>query len=363
MPIFSIHPDFRLNGQSFKNCHELLHYTDRNLPSHYAFLKDWCNDDDSVIVHTSGSTGLPKNIRVVKQHMINSAQNTIRFFQLYPGSKVLLNLSANFIAGKMMWVRALTGGWDLDVIPPENKFIAQKLANSSYDFGAMVPLQVYQNLNAVHKIKKLIIGGGAISPELEQKLWRLPNEIYATYGMTETLTHIAVKPVNEKAMQNFYQHNERIDSYRIFPGIHIKTDRRGCLVIDAPQLNNEKVITNDLVEIIDAKHFRWLGRYDNIINTGGVKLIPEQIEQKIKLLIAKPFFIGALPDDKLGQKVVLFIEGLIDKDILKNNISQILSGYEIPKEIFCLDTFVRTDTGKIKRFAVIHNFYSYKYKL
>ncbi|HFX17752.1 MAG TPA: O-succinylbenzoic acid--CoA ligase, partial [Flavobacteriales bacterium] len=169
----SIHPDFKLNGQGFTNAEALLKYVKDCCPLHYDFLKSWFDTSPTIIAHTSGSTGLPKAIELSKKAMIYSAQNTIDFFKLSPRTSALLNLSSTFIAGKMMWVRALAGGWHLDVRSPDNESIKQALLQKKYDFGAMVPLQVYKNLNFIEKVHKLIIGGGVVSDNLKAQLWSL----------------------------------------------------------------------------------------------------------------------------------------------------------------------------------------------
>jgi O-succinylbenzoic acid--CoA ligase len=342
----SIHPDFKLNGQGFTNAEALLKYVKDCCPLHYDFLKSWFDTSPTIIAHTSGSTGLPKAIELSKKAMIYSAQNTIDFFKLSPRTSALLNLSSTFIAGKMMWVRALAGGWHLDVRSPDNESIKQALLQKKYDFGAMVPLQVYKNLNFIEKVHKLIIGGGVVSDNLKAQLWSLNNEVFATYGMTETVTHIAVKALNKQAVT---VSNLSDEFYKILNNIQIQTDNRGCLVIKAPSLNPDPIITNDLVEIIDENHFKWLGRFDNIINSGGVKLIPEQIERKIKPFIKSPFFIAGLPDEQLGEKLVLIIEGDVNKALLQTHLDQVLNRFEKPKNIYFLPHFNRTESGKIKR--------------
>ena len=343
-----IHNNFKLNGQNFQSPGNLIGYVKKNLPEHYSFIQALFNDDSSITAHTSGSTGTPKQIRIKKLYMRNSALKTIAFFDLKPQTKALLNLSSDFIAGKMMWVRALLGGWHLDVVLPDYQSIVSVLNKNRYDFGAMVPLQVFQNLDKIHHIKKLIIGGGAVSQSLLSKIYNLPNRIYATYGMTETITHIAVMPLNQVAENDFYQDDIR-KGYRVLDNIHIDTDDRNCLIITAPDIADDQIITNDIVELIDNQHFRWLGRYDNIINSGGIKLIPEQIENKLKSIIEVPFFIAGLPDAKLGQKAVLILETKqIPKD-LPEQIKKHLSKYEVPKNIYMLPELERTPTKKIHR--------------
>jgi len=346
MDLLKIHPDFQWNGKSVANFTQLIDRLDNSSNIHRNFLQAWSNDTSYIIAHTSGSTGKPKSIKIPKQNLLHSARKTIDFFDLRPGTTALLNLSPDFIAGKLMWIRALTGGWHLDVIASDNKSIERQLSAKTYDFSAMVPLQVYYNLSNIHRIKQLIIGGGVVSEELQKKLYHLPNRIYATYGMTETLTHIAVKPLNKVAENQFYTDKIFSGAYHLLDGIGIELDSRGCLVIHAPEITAEPVVTNDLVKILDDKHFIWLGRIDNIINSGALKFIPEQIEEKLSAYIDVPFFIAGQPDEQLGEKLVLIVES---KPFELPDFSKLLDRYEIPKQVFFIDRFVRTDSGKIKR--------------
>ena len=346
---FTIHKDFKITNQQFANCEDLINFVQQKHPEYAGFLEDLFDDKAYIIAQTSGSTGTPKKIKIRKEFLINSAQKTIDFFDLKPESSALLNLSSQYIAGKLMWIRALTGGWHLDISAPDNQSIAGKLSQNTYDFGAMVPLQVYQNLDKIHHIKKLIIGGGQVSGKLLKQLQNLPNQIFATYGMTETLTHIAIMPLNMVAKQNFTAQNAPADAYRILKGVKIATDNRNCLIIEAPCIFEGQLVTNDIVDLIDEKHFRWLGRFDNVINSSGVKLIPEQIENKLKQLIDFDFFVTGMPDDKLGQKVVLVLETEQIPKNLPEQIKKHLSKYEVPKNIYALPEFVRTATGKIQR--------------
>ncbi len=358
MNVIKIHPDFRLNGQKIASENELLTYVKNYLPAHFSFIKMLFNQEDFIMAQTSGSTGKPKQITIEKKYLINSAQNTFDFFGLNPGIKALLNLSSDFIAGKMMWVRALTGGWHLDVISPENRTIYKQLSQKTYDFGAMVPLQVQYNIDKIANVKKLIIGGGVVSDNLKQKIFNLPNSIFATYGMTETVTHIAVKPLNKRTIDHFYSHEKLTGSYKVMNGVQISKDKRNCLVIEAPCLAKNKVVTNDLVEIVDKNHFKWLGRYDNIINSGGLKFIPEQIEAKLKHLIPNNFFIAGIPDDILGQKIVMFVEGRVDKEKLFQDFKGVLDKFEQPKQVVELQSFNKTSSGKINRLKTIEAFFS-----
>ncbi len=338
------HQNFKLNGLSFNTGKTLLNFIEKNIPGHYPFLSGLFDEKDFITAYTSGSTGKAKKIKIKKKYLYNSARMTIDFFDLPPKSKVLLNLSPEFIAGKMMWVRALTGGWHLDLINPQNNLINKQLKKKKYDFGAMVPLQVYANINHISQIEKLIIGGGAISGELKNNLSGLPNKIFATYGMTETVTHIAVKALNDSA-EKFRGLSKNY--YRVLKNIKISTDQRNCLIIDAPEITDKQIITNDLVQIIDDKHFEWLGRFDHIVNSGGIKLIPEQIEQKIAKYINTNFFVTGIPDKKLGEKLILIVEGNISVEL--SGLKKILGKYEIPKVVYSVPSFIRTDSGKINR--------------
>jgi len=337
-----IHPDFRLQGHSFKDRVNLLEFVNKQLPLDYEFLSDLFAESNILKVSTSGSTGKPKEIRLSKQAMLHSAEATGQFFDLPPKTTALHCLSSDYIAGKMMWVRAIHLGWQLEVVHPDSNPLAQTKAN--FDFAAMVPLQVHNSLSDLHRIQKLIIGGGAVSNSLEQKLKTITTRFFHTYGMTETITHIAVK----KLVTNDKQY------YTCLPNVSISTDNRDCLQINAPLLTNELIQTNDIVKLVSPTVFEWVGRFDNVINSGGVKLFPEQIEAKISTSIYVPFMVGALPDEKFGEKLILMIESKDALDSIDTNLAKAdLSKYEYPKEIFFLPAFVRTKNGKLNRKAIL----------
>ncbi len=353
----NIHPDFQLNGQHFDHAQEMMAFVKKSFPKDHNFIQQLFDNQTFIIAKTSGSTGNPKAIRLKKKYLVNSAKNTIDFFRLTPKTTALLNLSSDFIAGKMMWIRALIGGWHLDVISPENISISKQLKSHHYDFGAMVPLQAYQNSDLLHKIDKLIIGGGVVTTALQNKINHQKNKIFATYGMTETITHIAVKALNKAAKKDFYHNPLSVDAYQLLNNISIRQDQRNCLVVEAPELSDETIITNDIVEILDEKHFKWLGRYDNIINSGGLKFMPEQIEAKLTAFIPENFFIAGLPDEKLGEKIVMIIESAHKKENL--NFKKYLAPYEIPQSIFYLPQFKKTTSGKIKRNEILEDLFKH----
>ncbi len=333
-----IHPDFKLRELSFLDSALLLSFVEEFFPDSYSFLENAFDTSDTIEVTTSGSTGTPKKITILKRAMLRSAEATQQFFDLPSKTTALHCLPTDFIAGKMMWVRAIHLGWHLDVVQTDGNPLKQNEA--VYDFAAMVPLQVENSLTNLNRIKKLIIGGAPISYSLKQELKKKECLSFQTYGMTETITHIAIKKI-EEATKNHYQ---------CLPGISISQDARACLLIEAPHVSEDKISTNDIVRLISPSEFEWLGRFDNVINSGGIKLFPEQIEEKIAPILTFPFIITALPDEKLGQKVLLLIESIVEISNLEKQLLQTdLSKFEMPKEIHYLQSFVRTKNGKINR--------------
>lgn len=311
------------------------------------FLMDWLNDKPTVTVQTSGSTGKPKSIVLEKQHMVNSACATGDFFRLRPGDSALLCLPATYIAGKMMLVRAMVLGLGLDCVNPASDPLGEKPGH--YDFVAMVPLQLKHSIGHLFRIKTLIVGGAPVGEELLGMLQEngAPTAIFETYGMTETITHIALKQIHPAP--------PREAVFRVLPQVTVRTDDRGCLVIDAPAVSRGPVVTNDRVQIVSDGEFKWMGRYDNVINSGGVKLFPEQIEAKLGKVLKSRFFVAGREDAELGQKLILIVEGDLDTDKLMENIKRLapLDKFEVPKQIFCLPRFEETSSGKVQRKATL----------
>ncbi len=296
------------------------------------FLLDWFDDSPLIEMQTSGSTGTPKIITVEKQAMVNSALATGDFFDLIPGNKALHCLPAKFVAGKMMFVRGFILGLDMDFVSPSSHPLENN--DTKYDFAAMVPLQAQNSLKQLHNVKKMIIGGVKINKTLEKDLKKLSVEAYETYGMTETITHIAAKKIGEKA-------------FTVLPGVTISYDDKNCLVIHAPRISNDVIVTGDLVELVNENQFVFLGRIDNIVNSGGIKLLPEIIEEKLSGKIGTRFFVTGKPDDALGEKLVLVIEG--EKHDIDPQVFDGLDRYEKPKEILFTSGFSETGSGKIRR--------------
>jgi len=330
------HKSFKLNGFSFSSVDEILSHTIGFSYEIQQFLKSWFSHNKSITVQTSGSTGIPKSILLKKEFIVNSARATGNYFDLQEHTTALLCLPLKYIAGKLMLIRALTLGWDLDVIESNSNPLEKVYKH--YDFSAMVPLQLENSLSKVGLIKKLIVGGGVVSKQLESKLKNVSTAIYATYGMTETITHIAVKKLNKiNKTPNFYQ---------LLPGVQIYKDVRNCLLIKALHVSDEIIFTNDVVQIISDTQFEWLGRFDNVINSGGIKLYPEKIEKKLSKIISNRFFVAGKIDETLGEKVVLILEGN-QKDIHYKGAD--LLKFETPKEIYFVEKFLETETKKIQR--------------
>jgi O-succinylbenzoic acid--CoA ligase len=340
------HKAFQLNGQSFQNSEELLGYSCQWSQELHSFLQQWLNESRELKVMTSGSTGVPKEIILRKEHMKNSAKATGDFLKLGENTKALLCLSPKYIAGKMMLVRAMELGWNLEVVKESSSPLEE--LDKVFDFVAMVPLQLSNSLQLLHRIKTLIVGGAAVSPGLCQSLQGKSCVVYATYGMTETTSHIALKKLNH------CQNENESEVYRVLPEVCISLDDRGCLVIDAKKVASERITTNDFVQIIAKDAFYWLGRQDSVVNSGGIKLIPEQIELKLVEIISQRFFLAGLPDDILGEKLVLLIEDSGKSVSNPKKVKQFLkkanlSKFEYPKEIHFVKKFAETETKKIQR--------------
>ncbi|QTE22645.1 AMP-binding protein [Polaribacter cellanae] len=350
-----LHKSFQLNGNSFSNVDELIVYAQNFSKELYPFLKEWFSNKNFITVQTSGSTGTPKTIQLQKEYVVNSALATGNYFSLPKNTTALLCLPIEYIAGKLMLVRAITLGWYLDSMQPNSNPL--KKVSKEYDFSAMVPLQVENSMENLHQIKKLIVGGGVVSNQLQNKLQKVSTKVFATYGMTETITHIAVKKLNDN--QNEKQMSPRAHSrgyFSVLPNVTIYKDERNCLVIEAPKVSREIIFTNDIVHLISDTQFEWLGRFDNVINSGGIKLHPEKIEEKLSEIIENRFFVAGIADEKLGEKLVLIVElGSFKASkfqvLLESKIENltVLSKFEIPKEIYFTKKFVETETGKIQR--------------
>lgn len=316
------------------------------------FINDWLEGRSSFIQQTSGSTGQPKVIEIQRSQMMASAMMTIKALQLPPSGTVLLCLSPQYIGGKMLLVRALLNKMNIYAIEPSANPL--KSFGFKVDFASMTPMQLGNALDDplsiknVNNINQLILGGSSVSRTLHKLIQGLSCTCYSTYGMTETVSHIALQPLNGPNASQYY---------RAFEEIELNLDDRGCLTIRGAVTNFETVITNDRVNLINDKQFEWLGRIDNVINSGGIKIQSEKVEKVIhqvseQLDIPNQSFIYGLADEELGQRVVVIIEGKLAPSVekkLKEGISTFLSKYEQPKAFLYVEQFKRTATGKINR--------------
>lgn len=307
-----------------------------------AFIDEWHNSESCVLVHTSGSTGAPKPMMVEKRRMEASARITCTFLGLQSGDTALLCMPLDYIAGKMMVVRAITCGLRLIHIEPCSHPMAEVC--TPIHFAAMVPLQVANSLKVADErqrlmaIKHLIIGGGAIDDDLERELRDFPNAVWSTYGMTETLSHIALRRISGSEASLWYTP---------FDGVTVSLDSRGCLVIDAPHVCNTTLATNDCAEIRDGK-FRILGRIDNVVCSGGIKIQIEEVEQSLKPHIHKRFIITKRKDKDLGEALTLLTEDA-DTEAVRNICHRVLPKYHQPRHIFHVEEIPLTETGKPAR--------------
>ena len=304
------------------------------------FLDEWHNDSPTVLVHTSGSTGKPKPMLVEKRRMEASARITCRFLGLKPSDRALLCMSLDYIAGKMMVVRALTCGLKLIAVKP----CGSPEWEGDIDFAAMVPMQVYNLLQSeegrkrLKAINHLIIGGGAIDDGLASVLVGFPNHVWSTYGMTETLSHIALRRLNGP---------EASEWYTPFEGVTLSQNEDGCLVIDAPAVHDGSLVTNDIVELSD-KGFRIKGRKDNVICSGGIKIQIEEVERLLRQHLSEPFMITKRPDQKFGEQVVLLTESK-DMDNVRDVCQRVLPKYWQPRSYLHVNQLPMTETGKPAR--------------
>ena len=341
---FGVHPDFRLNGVSYdaqclsNHADALCESLDLFQKELGLFLADWLSDSMTIDLQTSGSTGEPKQIAANKSKLIASAQATVRFLNLAPQQTALLCLPLKYIGGKMMLIRAMVAGLWIDVFPPT---VTPFQSVNCYDFSAVTPYQLQNSLPDLYKIKQLLVGGAPVSPVLGKAVKGCDTDIYETYGMTETFSHVALKNLSKDE-----------SSFSALPGVSFDMEDE-CMVVYAPHLSDKPFKTNDVVELISDNRFVWSGRADHVINSGGVKLHPEQIEKQLSKLFDMPLMVFGMPDEALGQSLAVVFEGSFPKDASQTiNNTDLLTRYEKPKNLYCLSQFVRRN-DKLIRYKTI----------
>lgn len=307
------------------------------------FLAEWRGDGDTVEVQTSGSTGSPQRMMVRKDRMRASARMTCDFLGLRSGDSALLCMNLRYIGAKMMVVRSLERDLRLICVPPSSHPLAA--LDEKIDLAAMVPLQVYAALQVpeeaerLRAVRHLLIGGGAIDAALETQLRDFPHAVWSTYGMTETLSHVALRRVSGP---------EAMDSYTPLPGVTVGRAENGCLTIEAPALCDGKLFTNDLVDLQPDGRFRILGRADNTIVSGGVKVQAEELERLLRPFLPNPFMVTWITDPRLGQSVVLLSEDSSPESLCQKAE---LPPYWKPRHWLHVDKISLTETGKPARAA------------
>lgn len=324
-----------------------------------AFIIAWESGQEHLEVKTSGSTGTPKTILISKKQIEASVKQTAQAFHLDRDSIFLCNLSVDFIAGKLMIIRAIELGAELIVISPEGNLLDNigrhkyHLArNMGKNFFAFVPMQLEKLLikpeavELLNTARAIILGGAPLGQKLSAQIQQIKSPVYATYGMTETVTHLAIKRSNGESPDKYFN---------AFKDTEIKLDARGCLCIKNKATNHKWIITNDLATIIEGQKFELNGRIDGVINSGGIKLNLNQIESKIDNLglITKPFFCFGFPDEKLGQKLFLFVEDTLNDKTLVNHLKKELPKFMAPKQVVFVNSFVKTGSGKIDKIKTV----------
>lgn len=330
--------------------------TDPYFKSVYDFARAWLDGQKTFTINTSGSTGTPKEITLSRRQMVTSACLTGQVLDLPKGTRALVCLNVNYIAGMMMLVRGLQLDWQLTIVNPGINPLLDVPKKAVFDFVALVPIQLTAILQdtttrgRAEELGKILLGGAPVSEILLQEIQFLKIPIFQSYGMTETVSHVALRRLDGDALQNNYQ---------FLPGIEFGIDARNCLYLRGAVTNNELVQTNDLVEINSSNSFHWLGRVDSVINSGGVKISLDKIDRVVgeilrEMDIAIEYFCWHEPDEKLGQKLVLFLEEeplVLNKKALLEKISDRVKRYETPKGVYFAKEFKRTPTAKIDKIA------------
>lgn len=328
---------FRLVAEGAGNCPPALWDL-------YLFLNEWFDASPVITVHTSGSTGVPKELVVRKDRMVQSARLTCEFLNLQAGDTALLCMNLRYIGAMMMVVRSLVAGLNLVVRPASGHPLSD--VEVPLKFAAMVPLQVYNTLRVPAERKRLehtdilIIGGGAVDDSLEAELKTIPIAAYSTYGMTETLSHIALRRLNGEAASKCYYP---------FPSVELSLSAENTLIVKAPLICDDVLQTNDIACLCSDGGFTIAGRKDNVINSGGIKIQAEEMENRLQPFIPVPFAVTAVPDPCLGQALTLLIAGKPDIKELENKLQAVLETYYRPKHIFITELIPQTENGKIDR--------------
>ncbi|MCX2740355.1 AMP-binding protein [Pontibacter anaerobius] len=337
---------------SFRDSIPLNGYESKTLE----FCRSWLNGVQEFPIQTSGSTGVPKTINLTRTQLEASARRTIKLLQLQPADHTLVCLNTEYIAGMMMLVRGFVADLQMNIVEPISNPLTLVSPDEAIAFASFVPMQLHtilqetpERLEQLNRMKGILVGGAPVTPTQQRELLQIQAPIYHTYGMTETCSHIALRKLNGP---------NAADYYNVLDNIQVGLDKRGCLTIKGDVTNNELLVTNDIVELLTPTRFRWIGRADNTINTGGVKVQTEKVELAIAEAFvdndtSPRFFIAPQPDEVLGEKIVLIMEGeklqQEEEQQLFERLRPLLKKFEMPKEVYYSHSFSETATGKISR--------------
>jgi o-succinylbenzoate---CoA ligase len=318
------------------------------------FSREWLSGKSDFSIFTSGSTGKPKEIILHRDQMIASARMTGFTLSLKSGDRSLVCLNTEYIAGMMMLVRGFELDMSMTIIEPASNPLKNIPSSDAFDFTAMVPMQMQKvleesqdKIGILNNMKAILLGGSPVSARLEESLQQISSPVFSSYGMTETVSHIALRRLNG---------NFRSELYTIIEGVKTGIDARGCLTINAPSTRHHTIITNDLVELTGNNTFRWLGRIDNVINSGGIKIHTDYLEEKIDRILHEAgfknrSFVSPISDEEFGEIAVLIVEGNIDPDTINKILREKLKKFEVPKRILAVEKFTDTATQKIDKIA------------
>ncbi|QNH63477.1 AMP-binding protein [Hymenobacter sediminicola] len=324
------------------------------------FCRQWLNGTLEFGLRTSGSTGQPQSLTMKRQQLTASARRTGDYFDLGPGDRMLVCLNCEYVGGIMMLVRGFERNMHLTIVEPHADPLALLPQGAEFDFASFVPLQLRAVLEAGHaprlnRMKGILVGGAAVEKSLEKEIQKLKVPVYLTYGMTETASHIALRRLNGPDVQT---------TYHVLPGIEVAQDARGCLTVRADVTDNQLITTNDRIQLLDAHTFEWLGRADFVINSGGVKVQAEKVEQVLEVALTelgqgRRAFVAGRPDVRLGEQVTAFLEGTklthAQQEHLRTLLSQRLSKYEVPRDFVYVPQFRTTASGKLDRLNTVRS--------
>jgi len=325
------------------------------------FCRQWLNGAQEFGLRTSGSTGKPQLVQMKRQQLEASARRTGDYFDLGPGDRMLVCLNCEFVGGLMMLVRGFERRMHLTIVEPHADPLALVSAEAQFDFASFVPLQLHAVLEAGHaprlnEMKGILVGGATVTSSVVERLQTLKAPVYLTYGMTETASHIALRRLNGP---------QATSTYRALPGISIGQDARGCLTVRADVTQDQLIVTNDRVQLLDAHTFEWLGRVDFVINSGGVKVQAEKVEQVLEVVLAelgepqRRAFVAGRPDSRLGEQVTAFLEGTAlpsaQQEQLLQLLGQRLNKYEVPRAVVYVPQFSSTTSGKLDRLNTVRS--------